>query len=319
MNTGREIKDTVRNIFTGRVLFDEPMSMHTSMGVGGSADALIFPETVEELQKLVGLFFGEGISFIPVGNCTNLVVKDGGYRGVLISLENFRSLEIRDRIDSGKSSEGEKDAGNISVHAQAGVSFSTFIELCVRESLSGMEFCAGIPGSVGGGLKMNAGAWGRELKDVVKSISIVNAGAGIREIERNDLLFTYRNLALREGDIITGADFTLVRGDNDEIRREISEILTQRREKHPLLYRSAGSVFKNPPDYPAGKMIEEAGLKGLRVGDAEISEQHGNFIVNRGNAKAADVVALIETIRNKILDDRGIFLETELKIIGEEP
>ncbi len=319
MNTAGQIRDTIRNMFTGRVLFDEPMSMHTSMGVGGRADMLIFPETVEELQRLICLFLEGKISFLPVGNCTNLIVRDGGYRGALISLEKFRRLEVRRTNASDESSEREDNTGRVSVYSQSGVSFSTFIELCIRESLSGMEFCAGIPGSVGGGLKMNAGAWGVELKDVVGSISIINAAAEIREIERKDLLFEYRNLDLRERDIITGAHFELVRGDTNEIQRAVSQILTERREKHPLLYRSAGSVFKNPPGYPAGKIIEEAGLKGLKVGDAEVSEKHGNFIVNRGSAKALDVVTLIEIIQNRILNNREIFLETELKIIGEEP
>ncbi|MEA1970734.1 MAG: UDP-N-acetylmuramate dehydrogenase, partial [Thermodesulfobacteriota bacterium] len=204
-------------------------------------------------------------------------------------------------------------------YAQAGVSLSGIVELSIRESLAGMEFCAGIPGSVGGGLKMNAGAWGRELKDVVKSVSILDAGAKIKEIERKDLPFEYRNLDLPEGTIITGADFHLVKGSREEIQGKISDIIAERREKHPLAYRSAGSVFKNPPDCPAGKMIEEAGLKGLRVGDAEISGKHGNFIVNTGNAKAGDVIALIETVQKRILGEKGIFLETELKIIGEEP
>ncbi len=318
MIADRQLRDSINGIVAGKTLFDEPMSAHTSMGVGGTADALIFPDTLSELKKLVDLLRREAIFFLPVGNCTNLIVRDGGYRGVLISLEKFQRLEIREETISREFFPEEEHTGNVCVYAQAGVSFSTVIELCIRESLSGMEFCAGIPGSVGGGLKMNAGAWGKEMKDVLKSISILDADSNIRDMAAKELRFEYRNLNLPEGTIITGAGFNLTRGDGDEIRKKISGIISERRIKHPLTYRSAGSVFKNPPGYPAGKMIEGAGLKGLKAGDAEISEKHANFIINKGNAKAEDIIALIETVQKKILSERGIFLETELKIIGEE-
>lgn len=317
MVANQQFRDKIGGMVTGKTLFDEPMSMHTSMGVGGKTDALIFPDTVDELKKLVSFFIREEIPFLPVGNCTNLIVRDGGYRGALISLEALRRIEIRDQTLPGRPTLKEEYAGSVCVYAQAGVSLSGIVDFSVRESLTGLEFCAGIPGSVGGGVKMNAGAWGMELKDVIRSVFILDTGAEIREIERKDLPFEYRNLALPEGSIITGADFHLVRGDRDEIREKISDIIKARRERHPLAYRNAGSVFKNPPGCPAGRMIEEAGLKGVRVGDAEISEKHGNFIVNRGSAKAEDVIALIDTIQRRILDERGILLETELKIIGE--
>ncbi|MBW2545093.1 MAG: UDP-N-acetylmuramate dehydrogenase [Deltaproteobacteria bacterium] len=318
MITDRQFRDKISGMVTGRVLFDEPMSRHTSMGVGGRADALIFPGTDGELKNVVSFFFKKGVPFLPVGNCTNLIVKDGGYRGALLSLEALRGLEIRNENFPSKSAALKgKHADIVCVYAQAGVSLSGIVDFSAREALTGLEFCAGIPGSIGGGVKMNAGAWGREMKDVVSSVSILDADARMREIAREDLLFEYRNLILPEGTIITGADFHLVKGNRDEIRRKISDFIAKRREKHPLAYRSAGSVFKNPPGCPAGRMIEEAGLKGFRVGDAEVSEKHGNFIVNRGSAKAEDVITLIDTIQKKILNERGILLETELKIIGE--
>lgn len=309
MGSNRQLRDRIGAIAAGRVLFDEPMSAHTSMGVGGRADVLVFPDTVEGLGDLVSFLLREGVPFLPVGNGTNLIVKDGGYRGVLISLEALQGVEIKKE---------ERGGDGVRVHAQAGVSLFVLVDFAVREALAGIEFCAGIPGTVGGGVRMNAGAWGREMKDVVASIRMLDAGGRMRQIERDDLLFAYRNLDLPEGAIITGADFRLMRGDRDAIRERISEITGVRRERHPLAQRSAGSVFKNPPGCPAGKMIEEAGLKGLRIGGAEISERHGNFIVNRGGAKAADVIALIDRIRERILDDRGILLEPELKIIGDE-
>lgn len=307
-----QLRDRIGGIAVGRVLFDEPMSAHTSMGVGGRADALIFPDTVEGLRDLVSFLLRERTPFLPVGNCTNLIVKDGGYRGVLISLEALQGLEL-------KESAVKEDTGGVCMHAQAGVSLFSLVDFTIRESLAGMEFCAGIPGSVGGGVKMNAGAWGREMKDVVALISILDAEGRMHDIVRETLLFEYRNLNLPDGAIITSAGFSLVRGDRGAIRERVSEITVARRERHPLAQRSAGSVFKNPPGCPAGKMIEETGLKGLKVGGAEISEKHGNFIVNTGGAKASDIIALIDTVKKRILDTRGILLEPELKIIGNEP
>jgi len=295
-------------IAVGKVLFDEPMLSHTSMGVGGRADALVFPDTDEDLRNLVTFLRKEGIAFLPVGNGTNLIVKDGGYRGALVSLERLRKLEIT----------GVEESGGVLVHAQAGVSCAGLVDFALRESLTGIEFCAGIPGSVGGGVRMNAGAWGREVKDVISSVTILDAAGRIGEMARKDLLFEYRNLDLPAGVIITGATFRLAKGDSAAIRERVAEIMEKRKERHPLTFRSAGSVFKNPPGNTAGKMIEEAGLKGLRIGGAEISDKHANFIVNRGGATAADVIALIDEVRKRILDTRGILLEPELKIIGDE-
>lgn len=302
------IRQEIESIVAGKVLFDEPMSAHTSMGVGGRADVLAFPETVDALKTLLSFLREEGIPFLPIGNGTNLIVRDGGYRGVLISVRRLRGLTVT----------GSDDTAGVRVHAQAGVSCAELVDLSVRESLAGMEFCAGIPGSIGGGVRMNAGAWGREMKDVVTAVFLLNGTAKEREIERQDLLFGYRNLTLPDGAIITGADFCLDQGDRDAIRERIEQIIATRKTRHPLTYRSAGSVFKNPSVCPAGKIIEEANLKGLRVGGAEVSEKHGNFIVNRGNATATDVIALIEMVRDRIQGERAITLEMELQIIGDE-
>ncbi|MEA2014004.1 MAG: FAD-binding protein, partial [Thermodesulfobacteriota bacterium] len=168
MITDRQFRDKIVSMVTGKVFFNEPMSIHASMGVGGIADALIVPHTVDELKDLAALFLKEKVPFLPVGNCTNLIVGDGGYRGVLIALEALRRLEMRD--EKGSALKEGCDCG-VCVYAQAGVSLPDMVNFSIRESLTGLEFCAGIPGSVGGGVKMNAGAWGREIKDVVKSIS----------------------------------------------------------------------------------------------------------------------------------------------------
>jgi UDP-N-acetylmuramate dehydrogenase len=181
-----------------------------------------------------------------------------------------------------------------------------------------VEFCAGIPGSVGGGVKMNAGAYGKELKDVVAFVSLINGDGIIKEVARDNLQFEYRNLVLADATVIVGAGFCLWRGSQADIRERISHIMVMRKTKHPLAYRSAGSVFKNPPNEPAGKIIDEVGLKGFRIGDAMVSKIHGNFIVNLGKATARDIIFLMDIIKKKVLEERGILLEPEIKIIGDE-
>jgi UDP-N-acetylmuramate dehydrogenase len=298
----KKIKDL---LISGEVLFDEPMSKHASIGAGGRADALVFPESTKELERLILFLASKNIPFSPVGNCTNLIVREGGYRGALISMGRFREL-------TKKEEKGEK----VFVYAQAGVSLSRMVDFSIKESLFGMEFCAGIPGSVGGGVKMNAGAYGRELKDVLKSVLLVDGFEGIVEIENDNLAFEYRNLNIPRNAIILGATFGLFKGKSRElIEREVLRILGSRTEKHPLEYRSAG--FKNPVGCPAGRIIEEIGLKGTRIGDAEISEKHANFIVNLGKATSGDILDLIDLVRKRVFEKKGICLETEVKIIGE--
>jgi UDP-N-acetylmuramate dehydrogenase len=180
-----------------------------------------------------------------------------------------------------------------------------------------MEFCAGIPGSVGGAVRMNAGAYGGEIGNVVESVNFLDASGKIRNVPRAGLPFSYRNLDLPAESIIIGATFRLRRGAAEKIAGRVREIIGLRREKHPLEFPNAGSIFKNPPDCPAGRLIEEAGLKGFRIGDAQVSEKHGNFIVNRGAATAADLLRLIALIHQRVFEKTGHALETEVKIIGE--
>lgn len=289
-------------IVSGKVFFNEPMDRHTSIGVGGMADVLIFPGSIEELGQLISHLRDCDVPFIPVGNCTNLIVRDGGYRGVLISLKKLTVIDYQ--------------PSSVSIYAEAGVPLSEIVNLSVKESLAGIEFCAGIPGSVGGGVKMNAGACGSELKDIVKTVALMNGGGEIKTAGRNELEFEYRNLNLPENTVILGAKFLLVKGSEEEIQGRVSKIIGMRKKKHPLELRSAGSIFKNPPDIPAGRIIDDIGLKGKKAGGAKISEMHGNFIVNSGGAKASDVIFLIDMTQKKVWEERGIHLETEVKIIG---
>ena len=290
---------------SGEIHFDEPADRYTSLGVGGSIDALVFPENATELADAVAFLQRTGIAFTPVGNWTNLIVRGGGYRGVCVSLARLRNLTRTDRGD-----------GEVWAEAEAGVPLPDLVVLSVRRALTGMEFCAGIPGSVGGALRMNAGAYGAEIKDVCAQARLLAPG-GIRTEPRETLRFTYRILDLPTETIIIGGTFRLTQGEPAQIAGRVRDILAQRRDKHPLEFRNAGSIFKNPRSVPAGRLIEAAGLKGLRIGDAQVSEKHGNFIVNRGRATAEEIVGLIGLVQERVFAATGEILETEVKIIGE--
>jgi UDP-N-acetylmuramate dehydrogenase len=299
-------RERLRTLISGETLFDEMADRHTSLGVGGRIDALVFPKSEEELLAVVGFLWATQTPYLPVGNWTNLIVTGKGYRGVLVSLGRLGALKQRD--------DGE---GGVFLEAEAGVALSEMVRFTMLEALTGMEFCAGIPGSVGGAIRMNAGAYGSEIKDVVNSVRLLDSPGEIRTQRRDILRFQYRTLDLPAETIIIGAEFHLQRGERGMIAGRVREILEMRAKKHPLEYRNAGSVFKNPRDIPAGRLIDEAGLKGTRIGDAQVSEKHGNFIVNRGRATAEEILRLIALIREKVFETRGYTLETELRIIGD--
>ena len=298
----------LRDMVSGKVLFDEPMSRHTSIGVGGNADAVVWPERSGEMSRIVHFLRQFQVPFIPVGNGTNLIVKDGGYKGAVISMLRMSGISL-----------AERGSEQVLLHAGAGATLSEIVLLTEKRALSGMEFCAGIPGSVGGAVRMNAGAYGSEIKDVVETVELMIVSGEILEAEKDDLKFTYRNLDIPDGTVIVGASFLLVKGIEEKIHARINEILGKRKNKHPLEYRNAGSIFKNPNGgIPAGRIIDESGLKGMQIGGAKISEKHGNFIVNLGNAKASDIIALIDVIKTNVKKERGIMLQTEVMIVGED-
>jgi UDP-N-acetylmuramate dehydrogenase len=302
------IRGGLAGLMRGSILFDEPASRHASLALGGTIDALAFPQDEEEIRQVVGFLVREHVPYLPVGNWTNLIVRDGGYRGVLISLSRLRSLTVREAEDRA-----------VVIEASAGCPLSELVALAVREGAEGLEFAAGIPGSVGGGLRMNAGAYGGQMADVVESARILDGCGTIQTLAREMLHFSYRNLDLPAETIIIGAAVHLRRGPGERIEARIREIIAARREKHPLNFPNAGSIFRNPKEVPAGKLIEEAGLKGTRIGGAEVSEKHGNFIVNRGGATAEEILGLIALVQRRVLEKSGHRLETEVKIIGERP
>lgn len=306
MNLTAEMRENLKKLISGDTLFDERADRLTSLGVGGRIDALVFPKSEAELLSVDGFLRAARIPCLPVGNGTNLIVTDRGYRGVLISLRRLDALKC-----------GASGNDSVCLEAEAGLPLSEAVRFCAKEALTGMEFCAGIPGSIGGAVRMNAGAYGGEIKDIVTAVRHLDTEGRVRTEPRDLLHFQYRNLDLPAESIIIGAVFHLRRGAEVEIAHRVRELIEMRREKHPLEFRNAGSVFKNPRDVPAGSLIEKAGLKGTRIGDAQVSEKHGNFIINRGNATANDVLYLISLVQKRVFETTGHALELEVKIIGE--
>jgi UDP-N-acetylmuramate dehydrogenase len=298
----RDYKKWALGLIKGRILFDAPMRQFTSMKVGGPADSLLFPRNVDELSEVIRCARRKKIPFLILGKGTNLVVRDKGVRGWVISLiQGMKKIQIDGEV----------------VEAEAGLSLQRLIQFSIQKGLTGLEPFFGIPGTVGGGLAMNAGAWGAELKDVLLSMTFMKEDGEIVERFRSRLRFSYRKLILPPSWIILKGRFQLKRGRKEEIFERVKSYSEMRKKKQPLDYPSAGSVFKNPKEGPAGRWIEEAGLKGFRIGQAMISDRHANFIINLGKAKAEEVISLMELVEKKIYEEKGISLEREVKVVGE--
>jgi UDP-N-acetylmuramate dehydrogenase len=299
----RDYKKWASGLIKGKVLFDAPMRQFTSMRVGGPADCLFFPKSVNELRKVIRFAGRKKIPFLILGKGTNLVVRDKGVRGWVINLtQGIKKIEIDGEI----------------VEAEAGLSLQRLVQFSIGKGLTGLEPFFGIPGTVGGGLAMNAGAWGAELKDVLLSVTLMKEGGEIVERSRSKLRFSYRGLVILPSWIILKGRFELKKGKKEEILGRVKSYSEMRKRKQPLDYPSAGSIFKNPKEGPAGKWIEEAGLKGFRIGRAMVSERHANFIINLGKAKAEEVIRLIEFVEKKVYEEKGISLEREVKVVGEQ-
>jgi UDP-N-acetylmuramate dehydrogenase len=294
--------------FKGEIQYSVPMSAYTSFRVGGRVDYLAFPADLEDLQRIIQWCGQQGIPTFILGKGTNLLVRDGGIRGMAISLSRgFLRVEEVERGPEGSL-----------ILAEAGESLAKLVEFSWKKGLTGLEFAAGIPGSIGGALFMNAGAFQGEMKDALDSIRLLDAEGRILEKPRDETKFSYRSIELRKGEIILGGKFRLRPENGFQVKSKVEELLRLRLNRQPYAQASAGSVFKNPPQGPAGKFIEEAGLKGYRIGDAQVSEKHANFIVNLGQARARDILALAEWARKKVFEEKGVWLEMEIQVVGED-
>jgi len=297
-----EIRNRITSMLRGEALFDEPMARHASLRAGGPADCFAIPADVDDLRCLVKFLGESGIPYLPVGGCCNLLVRDGGFRGTIISLEGLNRISY---------------AGANILEAGSGVENRQLAQFTLENDLSGLEFLIGIPGRLGGALAMNAGAGGHAVTDSLETLrTLLNGTVTLKRKE--DVEHGYRFLNLAPGEIIVGASFRLERESREVISAKIEGFLDHRRNTQQVGFPSAGSFFRNPAGKPAWRLIEEAGLRGYRIGGAQVSEVHANFLVNRGGAKAADFIRLASHIKQEVKKRTDITLEEEVKIVGTD-
>lgn len=303
MNQGL-LEELYRIAGESNVKLDEPMKNHTTFRIGGPADCLVTPETVEELSQVLASCNAAKVPFFILGNGSNLLVSDTGMDGVVIKLlGNFNHFSVE---------------GNF-IKAQAGILLSKIGAIAKQASLTGFEFAAGIPGTLGGGIVMNAGAYGGEMKDIIRYVQVMDYNGNLLELSREEMEFAYRHSIIEEKNyIVIGATIELAPGDEKEITEKMEELSLARRTKQPLEYPSAGSTFKRPEGYFAGKLIQDADLRGYCVGDAQISEKHCGFVINKGNATAQDVLHLIRDVQEKVKKQFGVLLEPEVRLTGRK-
>lgn len=285
------------------VLRDEPMSGHTTFRIGGPADYLAMPENAEQISRIIKACRDAGVPYYIIGNGSNLLVGDRGFRGVIIQV--YKNMNAVEAVD------GE-------IHAQAGALLSKVAAAALNAGLTGIEFASGIPGTLGGAVRMNAGAYGGEMKQVLKSATVLTPTGEMLTLTVDEMKMGYRTSIVSKMDyVVLDAVITLCPGNPDDIRAKMEELKEKRVSKQPLEYGSAGSTFKRPEGYFAGKLIEDAGLRGFRVGNAQVSEKHCGFVINRGGATAKEVVELMDEVVRRVEENSNVRLEPEVKKIGE--
>lgn len=296
------VDDLIKIVGSENVLQNEPMSKHTTFRIGGNADVFVTPNTTESLESIISYVINNNIPYYIIGNGSNLLVKDNGFRGVIIQLyKKFANIAVNDNV----------------ITAQAGALLSTVAKTALNNSLTGMECLSGIPGTIGGAVCMNAGAYGGEMKDIVVKTKVIHNGK-IETISNNDSDFGYRkSKIMSENMIVVETVLSLEKGNKEEIQSKMCDLLTQRNSKQPVELPSAGSTFKRPEGYFAAKLIDDSGLRGYSVGKAQVSPKHCGFVVNNGGATAKDVLTLMHNVSSVVEDNFGVKLEPEVRIIGE--
>jgi UDP-N-acetylmuramate dehydrogenase len=289
----------IKTFFRGHVAQNEPLAKYTSMKVGGPADYYVEPADKADVVQLVQYLRQQAIPYLILGRGSNLLVSDEGFRGVVINVEEGLSkVELHGDV----------------VLAEAGAKMSKFVEFCIQHEFAGVEMLAGIPGTVGGAIVMNAGAHGGEISDYLIEVEVLRNDQ-VQRVKKEDARFAYRTSAFTQ-DVVLSATFQLPKSNKEELIKRRSEFLRKRNLTQPTNLPNTGSMFKNPRGNYAAKLIEQAGLKGKRVGDAQISKKHANFIVNLGNARAADIMTLIDLAQRTVYQNTGIRLELEVKLVG---
>ena len=301
----KEIKDLLmNNIDEEYIIENVPMAEHSSFKAGGNADLMVLPQSIDQLKEVLQILAGCDYPYMILGNGSNILVRDGGYRGIMVKMGSaFDDVQV----------DGNR------VVCGAGALLSVAAKTAAAAGLAGLEFASGIPGSIGGAVFMNAGAYDGEMKFVLEKARVISKdGSADRYMTPDELDMGYRHTVLHEtGDIVAEAVFKLEEGDIDEIKAKIADLTQRRNSKQPVSFPSAGSFFKRPTGYFAGKLVQDAGLKGLTVGGAQVSELHSGFVINIGGATATDILQLMEIVQQTVMDKFGVMLEPEVRIIGE--
>lgn len=299
------IKKLSKEIASDRIIENADMSQYTSFKAGGKADLLVEPANEGQLIHALNVLRQEKANYMVLGNGSNVLVKDGGYRGVIVRIgTSLSKIDIEDET----------------LTCGAGALLSVVARVALNEELTGFEFASGIPGSIGGAVFMNAGAYGGEMKHIVESARIFEVKTGvIKEVTVDELDLSYRHSAIQAtGDVVLSVQIRLQKGEREAISAQMKELREKRNTKQPVQYPSAGSFFKRPEGYFAGKLVQDAGLKGVSVGGAQVSELHSGFVINTGNATATDICQLMVLVQNTVYDKFGVKMEPEVRIIGED-
>lgn len=299
-----EIKELLKNKNFGRILYNEEMKNHTTFKIGGPVDLMIIPTKEKEIVNSIKFLRDNDINYLVMGNGSNLLVRDGGIRGVVVKIaKEFSNVKVEAST----------------MYCEAGALLSTVSNIAFKYSLKNFEFASGIPGTIGGAITMNAGAYGGEMKDVVKKVRVLNKNNEVIEYTNEEMNFRYRNSkVVEENLIVLGIELNLEKGEKDSIKKTIEDLTYRRTSKQPLEYPSGGSTFKRPEGYYAGKLIDDSGLRGLRHGGAMVSEKHCGFIINTENAKCKEVLHLISVVQKIVKDKYGVELQREIKLLGED-
>ena len=295
------IMNEINNETASLCLMNESLKKHTTYGIGGPADLMIFPKSKQDLIKVIEIINENKIQLTILGSGSNVLVSDNGIRGAVISLKNsLKKIEVDDNI----------------LYAECGTMLGKIVKHAVKNNLIGLENLNGVPGTLGGALIMNAGAWGGEISENLIHVEVINSKSEIQKIQKKDLNFSYRQSSFNKDDILLSAKFNLKKADKDIINENFIEAQSGRKKSQPLNKRSAGSLFKNPKNNSAGKLLDEAGLKGFSIGDAKISEKHANFFINEGNATSKDMLMLIKKAHKEVKDKFNVNLSLEVKLMG---
>ena len=291
----------INNKTASLCLMNESLKKHTTYGIGGPADLMIFPKSKQDLIKVIEIINENKIQLTILGSGSNVLVSDNGIRGAVISLKNsLKQIEVDDNI----------------LYAECGTMLGKIVKHAVKNNLIGLENLNGVPGTLGGALIMNAGAWGGEISENLIHVEVINSKSEIQKIQKKDLNFSYRQSSFNKDDILLSAKFNLKKADKDIIKENFIEAQSGRKKSQPLNKRSAGSLFKNPKNNSAGKLLDEAGLKGFSIGDAKISEKHANFFINDGDASSRDMLMLIRKAHKEVKDKFNVNLSLEVKLMG---